>query len=165
MKRIISLFLLIVITMLTLASCSSAEVIIKDLAGVRSVIVSKNIFGNVVISIRHFGASGYLVEKMENDVFYIGERPASLDDYMYPEQIKISLFDIDAHKKFESKYEQLKVYDYDFVSYKVQLMWVYNSDHGVDIYIASDTPLSVQEQTSTNVPNFGALRIKATVDK
>jgi hypothetical protein len=165
MKRIISLFLLIVITTLTFASCSSAEKIIKDVAGVRSVNVSKNLFGNVVVSISHFGASGYLVEKMENDVFYIGERPASLDDYMYPERIKIRLFDVDAHKRFESKYEQREVYDYDFGSYKVQFMWNYNSDHGVDIYIASNAPLSVKEQTSTNVPSFGFLRIKVTVDK
>ena len=165
MKRTISLFLLIVIMTLTLASCSGIEETIKDVAGVRGVNISKNIFGDIVVSIRHFGASGYLVEKMENDVFYIGERPASLDDYMYPERVKIRLFDIDAHKRFESKYEQRKVYDYDFGSYKVQFMWIYNADHGVDIYIASDVPLSVQEQISTNVPIFGVLRTKVKVDK
>lgn len=167
MKRIISLLLLVVIMALTLISCSNAgaEQMLRDISGVRNVRVSKNIFGNVTVKIGQFFASGYSVQEKDDDIFYIGERPASLDDYMLPQRVKITLWDVDAHKRFEKRYEKLKVYNYDFRSYQVQFMWNYNSDHGVDIYIASDATLSVEEQASSDIPLFRALRIKVVVEK
>jgi hypothetical protein len=121
----------------------------------------------VNISIRYVDCSGYSVKHVQDDeVLYHGELPKSFDEYLPSNRIRITLSDCKMTEKIKTQYSAWTVYDADCENEDICFMWCYNADHGIYLFVASDSVLHIDEQlyTKLNKP-IGEISISINLQK
>lgn len=119
--------------------------------GIQSIHVSDVHKESFVFNIGYADCSGFSVKYVGDESVYRGETAQDLDEYLLPHRIKITLSDCKVSKKFEEKYSAWQVYDNVINEQKVQFMWCYNNDHGITLFLASESILNVNEQAFTKL--------------
>lgn len=118
------------------------------------------------ISIGYADCSGYSVQYVNsNDLLYRGEMPQNFDDYLPSNRIKITLGDCKMSERIEQQYAAWEVYDIKLKEQDICFMWCPNDDHGIDLFIASDSTLCVDEQSFTKLTMpIGKISLNIKVD-
>ena len=118
------------------------------------------------VDIHYADCSGYSVIYVDEDErLYRGEKPQMLDEYLPSNRIKITLGDCEMSERVKEEYSPWQVYDFNFEGCSVSFMWCYNNDHGVNLYIASDSMLRINERAFSKIKiPIGKISIDITVD-
>ena len=114
---------------------------LDNFLGLRKIIIQQKLDGSSLILIKCTSLSGYTVSSVDEDeVAYWGERALPINDDLGQFVIKVTLQDTNVAPRF---YKQVATWTtYKFDGTNVSFMYVCNPDHGVDIYIGSDEPIS-----------------------
>ncbi len=125
--------------------------------GVRSLDIANNMDGSFSVSLSYASAQGYSVTPVGgNDVFCEGEIACKLSEHLPENIVKITLSDCDVSEQFKSRYDACKVYERKLWGGYVQYMWAY-SDHGMDLYVASDRPIYAEKIPYTSFEGLGEI--------
>ena len=106
-----------------------------------------------VFNINYADCSGFSVNYVRDEPVYRGETAQNLDEYLLPHRIRIALSDCIVSRKMQEEYSAWEVYQVVINEHTIQFMWFYNNNHGITILLASDSVLSVNEQSFTKL-NF-----------
>ncbi len=97
-----------------------------------------------------FGNGKYTVSNVTSDEkVTVGERKISITDYeaLGKYYVKVGLGDTSAADALIKKYSAFEVHEIKGADGNLKLLYTYPSTHDIAIYIGSDVPISVEEET------------------
>lgn len=158
-KRILvislALFSLLAITTITIFALNIDS-------GVKEIGIKNSVNDSYTVFVKWSDISGYSVATVdENEKMYRGERLVEYDGDIGKYRIKIMLSDADLSQKLLSKYSKWEAYDVEGTDGKLRFKIWPNSDHGVIIYIGSDTPMEIKTVNYKRViMPFGTVKVQ-----
>ncbi len=133
----------------------------KNSFGWESITAETDSKGAVAIKIAYVDISGYSVRNMApEDGEQHADQEIPYDGALGKNRIQITLHDAGICDALKERYAQNTVYSMEGVPEGYLFKWIYNSDHGIVLYIGSDHPLQAEEETKDLASVLGVITVR-----